>query len=205
MKKLLLLLFAVISIAIGASAQSYTQRWNDLYKRTEFFDSYGRMIGYAKYNDLYKRMEYYDAYGNLQKTEQRCLALKKVDSQKVNKMIKFQSLPRQKRQAIREEVLRMYAETDMSYVEIAEVNGVQLRTVEYIIRNFASELPETPVMRKNKKDASAEDYDALRAEITRLKKELRHEKMRAEALDTMIDVAEEMFNIPVRKKAGTKQ
>ena len=51
-------------------------------------------------------------------------------------MIKFQSLPRQKRQAIREEVLRMYAETDMSYVEIAEVNGVQLRTVEYIIRNF---------------------------------------------------------------------
>ena len=134
-----------------------------------------------------------------------CLALKKVDSQKVNKMIKFQSLPRQKRQAIREEVLRMYAETDMSYVEIAEVNGVQLRTVEYIIRNFASELPETPVMRKNKKDASAEDYDALRAEITRLKKELRHEKMRAEALDTMIDVAEEMFNIPVRKKAGTKQ
>ena len=59
-------------------------------------------------------------------------------------------------------------------------------------------------MRK-KKDVSAEDYDALRAEITRLKKELHYEKMRAEALDTMIDVAEEIFNIPVRKKAGTKQ
>ena len=60
-------------------------------------------------------------------------------------------------------------------------------------------------MRKKRKDASAEDYDALRAEITRLKKELRHEKMRSEALDTMIYVAEEMFNIRVRKKAGTKQ
>ncbi len=91
-------------------------------------------------------------------------------------MIKFQSLPRQKRQAIREEVLRLYAETDMSYREIAEVNGVQVRTVEYIICNFASEFSETPVMRKKRKDASAEDYDALRAEITRLKKELRHEK-----------------------------
>ena len=112
-------------------------------------------------------------------------------------MIKFQSLPRQRRQAIREEVLRHYAETDMSYGEIAEVNRVQVRTVEYIIRNFASELSETPVMRKKKKDVSAE--------ITRLKKELRHEKMRSEALGTMIDVAEEMFNIPVRKKAGTKQ
>ena len=55
------------------------------------------------------------------------------------------------------------------------------------------------------KDASEEDYDKLRAEVTRLRKELRQEKMRAEALDTMIDVAEEMFNIPVRKKAGTKQ
>lgn len=120
-------------------------------------------------------------------------------------MIKFQSLPRQKRNVIREEVLRMYAETDMSYGEIAEVNGVQCRTVEYIIRNFASELPEAPVMRKKKQDVNEEDFNVLRAEITRLKKELRQEKMRAEALDTMIDVAEEMFNIPVRKKAGTKQ
>ena len=120
-------------------------------------------------------------------------------------MIKFQSLPRQKRQEIRDEVLRLYSETDLSYGEIAEENGVQVRTVEYIVRNFASELPEIPTMRKKKKDASEEDYDKLRAEVTRLRKELRQEKMRAEALDTMIDVAEEMFNIPVRKKAGTKQ
>ncbi len=103
-------------------------------------------------------------------------------------MIRFQSLPRQKRQAIRREVLRMYAETDMSYGEIAEVNGIQWRTVAYIIRNFASELPQILVMRKKKTDISSEDYDALRAEVTRLRKELRHEKMRAEALDTMVDV-----------------
>lgn len=120
-------------------------------------------------------------------------------------MIKFQSLPRQKRQAIREEVLRQYAETDLSYGEIAEENGVQVRTVEYIVRNFASELPNVPTMRKKKDEVGAEDYDRLRAEVARLRKELRQEKMRAEALDTMIDVAEEMFNIPVRKKAGTKQ
>lgn len=120
-------------------------------------------------------------------------------------MIRFQSLPRQKRQAIREEVLRLYAETDLSYGEIAEENGVQVRTVEYIVRNFASEHPNVPTMRKKKDEAGTEDYDKLRAEITRLRKEVRQEKMRADALDTMIDVAEEMFNIPVRKKAGTKQ
>lgn len=55
-------------------------------------------------------------------------------------------------------------------------------------------------MRNKKREASQEDYDKLRAEVTRLRKELRQEKMRSEALDTMIDVAEEMFNIPVRKK-----
>lgn len=120
-------------------------------------------------------------------------------------MIKFQSLPRQKRQAIRDEVLRLYAETDLSYGEIAEENNVQIRTVEYIVRNFASELPSIPTMRKKKSNASEEDYDKLRAEVTRLRKELRQQTLRAEALDTMIDVAEEMFNIPVRKKAGTKQ
>ena len=49
-------------------------------------------------------------------------------------MIRFQSLSRQKRQAIRDEVLRLYAETDLSYGEIAEENGVQVRTVEYIVR-----------------------------------------------------------------------
>ncbi|MDE6341982.1 MAG: hypothetical protein K2K93_06665 [Muribaculaceae bacterium] len=54
-------------------------------------------------------------------------------------------------------------------------------------------------MRKKKQDTSAEDVPALRAEVTRLRKELRHEKLRAEAPDTMIYVVEEMFGIPVRK------
>lgn len=71
--------------------------------------------------------------------------------------------------------------------------------VEYIIRYFASELPTIPVMRKKKQDTRAEDVDALRAEVTRLLKELRHERMKAEALDTMIDIAETTLNIPVRK------
>lgn len=49
-----------------------------------------------------------------------------------------------------------------------------------------------------------DDYDKLRAEAERLRKELRLQKMRAEALDTMIDVAEEMVNIPIRRNADGK-
>lgn len=124
-------------------------------------------------------------------------------------MIRFQSLPRQKRQSIREEVLRLYAETDLSYGlsygEIAEINGVQVRTIEYIVCNFASELPEITIMIKKRTEAGREDYDKLRAEAEQLRKELREQKMRAEALDTMIDVAEEMFDIPIRRKTDDKR
>mgnify|MGYP006934681415 FL=1 len=58
----------------------------------------------------------------------------------------------------------------------------------------------------------AESPKSESEEITRLKRELKEaklalyqERMRADSYDTMIDVAEEMFKIPIRKKAGTKQ
>lgn len=59
-------------------------------------------------------------------------------------------------------------------------------------------------MGKRKTEAGMDDYDKMRAEAERLRKELRLQKMRAEALDTMIDVAEEMFNIPIRRNADGK-
>ena len=45
----------------------------------------------------------------------------------------------------------------------------------------------------------------LQAENRRLQKALALEQLRSKAYDTMIDLAEKQFNIPVRKKSGTKQ
>ena len=42
-------------------------------------------------------------------------------------------------------------------------------------------------------------------EINRLKKALELEKMRCEGYLHMIELAEQQFNIPIRKKSGTKQ
>lgn len=50
-----------------------------------------------------------------------------------------------------------------------------------------------------------EDVKELQAEVARLKKELRHEKMRADAYDMMIDLAEDAFKIPIRKKSGAER
>ena len=45
----------------------------------------------------------------------------------------------------------------------------------------------------------------LKAALKKAKKEAELEKLRAKAHDKMIDLAEERFNIPIRKKSGTKQ
>lgn len=44
------------------------------------------------------------------------------------------------------------------------------------------------------------DVKALRMEIARLKRQIAYESLRAEAYDELINVAEQQFNISIRKK-----
>lgn len=55
-------------------------------------------------------------------------------------------------------------------------------------------------MKNRPTDSQADEIKALREEVMELKKKLHSETMRADFYDTMIDVAEEMFNIEIRKK-----
>ena len=67
--------------------------------------------------------------------------------------------------------------------------------------SLPSKQNEDPMAKKNPDERIRE----LEAENRRLEKALELEKLRAKAYDTMINVAEETFNIPIRKKSGTKQ
>ena len=60
-------------------------------------------------------------------------------------------------------------------------------------------------MSKKSKQQLEDELKEMKAEIKRLQEALEMEKLRSKAFDTMIDVAEANFNIPIRKKAGTKQ
>lgn len=60
-------------------------------------------------------------------------------------------------------------------------------------------------MSKRSKQQLEEALKEMKAENKRLQEALELEKLRSKAFDTMIDVAEANFNIPIRKKAGTKQ
>ena len=104
------------------------------------------------------------------------------------------------------EIVKKHYLEGVSHTELAKRYGTVQTVVSRIIRTFAAENEKSALLMKNKPvDNQEEEIKALRAEILELKKKLYDETMRADFCDTMIDVAEEVFNIEIRKKAGTGQ
>ena len=74
-------------------------------------------------------------------------------------------------------------------------------TVLKWIRKFEGSRPKKLFM-SEKKEKTVEQ---LKLRIEQLKHQLEYEKLKSEAFDTMIDIAEKEFKIPIRKKYGAKQ
>ena len=112
----------------------------------------------------------------------------------------------------------------LNHVPIKQLSadfGVSCRTIRRWIRTFADgKVPKkrgegTPYVKPNpssmpKKsqkpvESEAEELARLREENKRLAEALKMAEWMNHAKDVMIDEAEKMFNIPIRKKAGAKQ
>lgn len=106
----------------------------------------------------------------------------------------------------KDKIVRSFYLQGESGNSIAHRMGFSQSSVSRIIRNFASSNDKSALLMKNKPtDSLVAENKALREEILELKKRLHQETMRADFYDTLVDVAEEMFNIEIRKKAGTGQ
>lgn len=95
-----------------------------------------------------------------------------------------------------EEVRRKY--------NITSLNSIYTWIGKYVSQEKALSLEvqiEEVMSQKSKDDQIRE----LKAQLKQARKEAEFEKLRAHAYDTMINLAEETFNIPIRKKSGTKQ
>ena len=104
------------------------------------------------------------------------------------------------------EIVREHLLNGKEQRQVAKKYGIAPQSVSRIIRNFAASNDKSALFMKNRPtDSQADEIKALREEVMELKKQLHNETMRADFYDTMIDVAEEMFNIEIRKKAGTGQ
>jgi len=119
----------------------------------------------------------------------------------------------EKRNKYYDEVIRLYTQEGIGRRKISRIIPVGETTISRWIRNFADE-NQSHVVMKHKASINSEtpaagvestDVKALQAEIARLKKELAHESLRADAFNELINVAEKQFNISIRKKAGAKQ
>ncbi|MDR1645666.1 MAG: transposase [Tannerellaceae bacterium] len=111
------------------------------------------------------------------------------------------------------EVIKLHYEHGYAGERISRILPVSDATVSRWLAIFASENGGKSVPMKKKKaqtqpdavDSPVNDVKALHAEIGRLQAQLKHEKLRADAYDELINVAESMFKIPIRKKAGAKR
>jgi transposase-like protein len=74
-------------------------------------------------------------------------------------------------------------------------------TISRWIDKFATS--EIPSMATKRKDS--EELTELKAELALLKRELEDERLRRQAYQLMVKIAEEEFNIPIEKKFGVKQ
>ena len=118
-----------------------------------------------------------------------------------------------------DKVISLYRDKHMGKTRISKIIPVSDWTISNWIRNFVAENPSYKSQRmkqaeeRRKKKAVLEsvdspvpsDMDSLKAEVARLRKALKDESIRADLYNEIINVAEEQFKIPIRKKAGTKQ
>ncbi len=85
----------------------------------------------------------------------------------------------------------------MVYQGIHNLPPIDLQQKHYI----------SPMAKRAKKEqqGTSENEAALLQKIASLEKQLAHQELRAEVLDTLINVAEKQLSISIRKKPGTQQ
>ena len=118
-------------------------------------------------------------------------------------------------------IVKSYLLNHVPLEQLSADFGVSCRSIRRWIRTFADgKVPDrrnqgTPDVKPNpssmpKKsqkpvESEAEELARLREENKRLAEALKMAEWMNHAKDVMIDEAEKMFNIPIRKKAGAKQ
>lgn len=106
-------------------------------------------------------------------------------------------------------LLKAYIESGMSYCSFARSHNIPVSSFSFMLQEYGhpdvSSILE--LMKKVKLPTTVESLQAQlseerkqhEAELKRLKKELDKEKLRSLANSTLIDLAEKMFNISIRK------
>lgn len=111
-------------------------------------------------------------------------------------------------------LLRDYHSSGKSLYAFSKEHGISHSGVlgkwvrQYEIQEESLTLRPKPIdsdMANRDKESYKEENAQLKKRIKELEKALAFSKMETEARDLLINIAEEHFNIPIRKKSGAKQ
>lgn len=119
---------------------------------------------------------------------------------------------------LKEQIIQEYLRQGGGFRKLAEKYGISRTTIckWVMIYQGIHNLPLTEKQQKhsvysmsNKGNKSSTEVEqsaeALQQKIAVLEKQLEWEKLRTEALNTMIDIAEKDLSISIRKKLGAQQ
>lgn len=119
---------------------------------------------------------------------------------------------------LKEQIIQEYLQQGCGYRKLQDKYGISRTTICKWVQiyqgthglqrtakqqnHYLRDMDDAQKKRLPKKHSTQQD---LQKKIAALEKQLEWEKLRADALDTMINVAEEKLNISIRKKSGSPQ
>lgn len=119
---------------------------------------------------------------------------------------------------LKDQIIQEYLNTGCGYRKLQAKYGISRTTICKWVQvyqgvhnlqptNLQQKHYINPMAKKAKEDQSAlsEKEVELLKKIATLEKQLAHQELRAQVLDTLINVAEKQLNISIRKKPGTQQ
>ena len=119
---------------------------------------------------------------------------------------------------LQDQIIQEYLATGCGYRKLAAKYGISRTTIckWVMVYQGIHNLPPIDLQqkhyigpmekkKKNKEQGVLGNETALLQKIASLEKQLKHQELRAEVLDTLINVAEKQLNISIRKKPGTQQ
>jgi len=118
---------------------------------------------------------------------------------------------------LKTQIIQEYLTQGVGFRKLAKKYGISRTTIckWVLIHQGIHNLPPTEKQEKystssmnsspKKSLSQNQSIEELQQKIAALEKQLQWEKLRAETLDTMINIAEKDLNIQIRKKSGAQQ
>jgi transposase len=110
-----------------------------------------------------------------------------------------------KRDAIKRKVVMEYLSGGRSYRELEAEYGIASSTLQRWVAASGGERVEEIIRDGIRRKEEERSMAGAEAEVKRLRKELEEARLKNELLNAMIEIAEEEFEIPIRKKSGAKR